>query len=86
MVVVGGEGNCPMDTLFVGEVAKVVSQRLGRDVSPREITDLFYRRIMPDEMGPVVGGRRLIRREAVDLIILLLGGDEPAGGEVGDDA
>jgi hypothetical protein len=61
-----------MEVLFASEVAAVVGHRLGRAVSPREVTDLFYRKKVPDELGPVVGGRRVIKVEAVDLITRLL--------------
>lgn len=43
------------DRFTVSEAAR----RLGR--RPRDISDLFYHRLLSDEDGPIVGGRRLIR-------------------------
>lgn len=40
--------------LSVSEVAR----RL--DACPRDISDLFYRRALRDDLCPIVGGRRLI--------------------------
>lgn len=57
MVVGGGEGDNSMETLFVGEVAKEESRRLGRDVTPREITDLFGTWCPRDGAG---GGRPIL--------------------------
>ncbi len=62
--------------LFAADVAAEVSRRLGRAVTPREVTALFYHKKVPDELGPIVGGRRLIRPEAVEMISDLLRGDD----------
>lgn len=61
-----------VEAMFVGQVAAEVGRRLEREVTPREVTALFYDRVMPDYLGPVVGGRRLIRVDAVDLIAAVL--------------
>lgn len=61
-----------MEILFAAEVAAEVSRRLGRPVTPREVTALFYHKKVPDELGPITGGRRLIRPEAVEIITALL--------------
>ncbi len=65
-----------MEILFAAEVAAEVSRRLGRSVTPREVTALFYHPKVPDELGPIVGGRRLIRPEAVEIITDLLKDDD----------
>ena len=66
-----------MEILFAADVAAEVSRRLGRPVTPREVTALFYSRKVPEELGPIVGGRRLIKPEAVEMISDLLRGVDP---------
>ncbi len=66
------------EILFAADVAAEVSRRLGRPVTPREVTALFYHKKVPDELGPITGGRRVIRPEAVALITALLRGADPA--------
>lgn len=41
-----------------------VTRRLG--VRPRDVSDLFYQRVVPDDHCPVVAGRRLISADRVD--------------------
>jgi hypothetical protein len=50
----------------VSEVARRVGSR------PRDISDLFYRRDLPDDSCPIVGGRRLIPPEFVPVIVAAL--------------
>ena len=45
--------------LTVSEAAK----QLG--VKPRAISDLFYQRRLADDLGPIIGGRRLIPVDAL---------------------
>lgn len=52
----------PETFLSVSEVAR----RIG--ATPRDISDLFYRRMLRDDLCPVVGGRRLIPDSYVDTI------------------
>ena len=61
-----------MDAMFVAKAASEVGRRLGREVTPREITALLYDRRVPEHLAPVVGGRRVIRPEAVGLIAAAL--------------
>ena len=61
-----------LDAMFAGQAAVEVGRLLGRTVTPREITALFYDRAVPDDLGPVVGGRRMIRPEAVEVIVAAL--------------
>ena len=46
----------------VGDVAR----RLG--VRPAQITDLFYKRLLRDDLCPIVAGRRLIPPDYVEII------------------
>src|SRR5690348_4892814 len=61
-------GRCDMDTMFVGRAAEEVGRLLEREVTPREVTALFYSRAVPEHLGPIVGGRRVIRADAVERI------------------
>ncbi len=54
--------------MTVSEVARELEHELGMAIRPRTISDLFYQRQIPDELGPIVGGRRLIPREALPRI------------------
>lgn len=49
----------------VGGIARDLGAKLGKDVSSRVISDLFYKRILSDERCPILGGRRLIPRDYV---------------------
>jgi len=53
-------GNEP---LTASTAARELQRQLGWEVSPRDISLLFYSRELPDERAPVVGGRRIIDRE-----------------------
>lgn len=46
--------------MTVSELARRLSEKYGVQVSPRQISDLFYRRILDDALAPVVGRQRLI--------------------------
>ena len=61
-----------MDAMFAGDAAMEVSRRIGRVVTPREVTGLFYDRVVAEDLGPVVSGRRVIRPEALDAIVAAL--------------
>ena len=60
--------------LFVSDVAR----RLG--VRPRDISDLFYQRLLRDDSCPIVGGRRLIPRTYVPVIEAALRDRKQQGG------
>lgn len=50
-----------MNRVFtVSDVARMLSEELGTEVRPRDISDLFYERKLSESLGPMVGGRRLI--------------------------
>lgn len=50
------------ELLIVSEVAR----RLG--AKPKDISDLFYRRELRDDLCPIVGGRRLIPDDYLEII------------------
>lgn len=51
-----------MTHLSVSEAARRLRAR------PRDISDLFYRRRLRDDLCPIVGGRRLIPEDYLDMI------------------
>ena len=55
-----------MKHLSVSEAARRLNAR------PRDISDLFYRRRLRDDLCPIVGGRRLIPEDYLDMIALVL--------------
>jgi hypothetical protein len=52
--------------LSVSEAAR----RLG--AKPKDISDLFYRRQLRDDLCPIVAGRRLIPESYLDIIVMAL--------------
>ena len=50
------------DVLTVSGAARELTRQLGREVRPQDISQLFATRILPDDLAPIVGGRRLIGR------------------------
>ena len=46
--------------LTVSDAARELSLEHGVVVRPRDISDLFYRRELREDVCPIVGGRRLI--------------------------
>jgi hypothetical protein len=54
------------DRVIVSEAARRTGYR------PRDISNLFYERLLSDEDAPVVGGRRLIPESLIPRIIQLL--------------
>lgn len=49
--------------LFVSQAARELGSQLGAEIRPQDLSNLFYRRHLRDDVCPVVGGRRLIPRE-----------------------
>ena len=49
--------------LSVSTAARELAEQLGWEVSPRDITLLFYYRDIPDDKAPVIAGRRVIERD-----------------------
>jgi hypothetical protein len=59
--------------LEVGMSYVTVSETARRiDAKPRDISDLFYNRLLRDDLAPIVGGRRLIPDSYVETIRLVL--------------
>jgi hypothetical protein len=56
------------DYLTVSDVARELSKAHRTVVPPRDITNLFYRRELRDDVCPVIGGRRLIPRYYLPVI------------------
>jgi hypothetical protein len=48
------------DHLTASGIAREIENQLGWEVSPRDITQLFYNRDIPDDQAPIVSGRRMI--------------------------
>ncbi len=55
-----------MDHLTVGEVAR----ELG--AYPKDITNLFYIRELDDRKCPIVGGRRMIPKDYIPVVSMVL--------------
>ena len=55
-----------MEYLCVSEAARRLRAR------PKDISDLFYRRALRDDLCPIVAGRRLIPESYLELIRLTL--------------
>lgn len=55
-----------MTYLSVSQAARRLNAR------PRDISDLFYRRRLRDDLCPIVGGRRLIPEGYLDTIAMVL--------------
>ncbi len=55
-----------MQLLSVSEAAR----RLG--ANPKDVSDLFYRRRLRDDLCPIVAGRRLIREDHLEIIEMAL--------------
>ena len=56
----------------VSDLVGEAQARHGLEVTPRLFSDLFYQRKLDARRCPIVGGRRLIPREYVDVILELL--------------
>lgn len=54
--------------MIVSEVARELSERNGVVIRPRDVSDLFYGRRLPDGRCRVLGGRRMIPRGLLDAI------------------
>ena len=67
-------------TLSVSDVARQLSTG-DRQIKPRDITLLFYDRVLPDDLAPIRHGRRRISPAAVPPIAAAIA-QRPAAGEV----
>ena len=57
------------DTMIVSEVARELTDRFGVVVRPRDVTNLFYLRVLSDAQCPILGGRRVIARDYMPAIV-----------------
>jgi hypothetical protein len=46
--------------ISVSDAARRLAGEIGRVIAPREITLLFYDRVLPDDLAPIRCGRRRI--------------------------
>jgi hypothetical protein len=67
------------DHTTVSGAAREVSERLGKPVRPRDLSDLFYSRVLSDEKCPILGGRRLIPLGYLEEIEQILRGQIETG-------
>ena len=69
----------------IGDIARQLGVMAGKDVPPRVISDLFYKRVLSTERCPILGGRRLVPVDYVPVIERALRDrgmiPGPAGGE-----
>jgi len=56
----------------VTAVARMISDQVGEEVSPKTLTDLFYRRLLDVKRCPIVGDRRMIPADYLPQIIEVL--------------
>lgn len=56
------------ERVTVSEVARLLAVELGGEIRPREISDLFYQRTLAEQLGPLVGGRRMIALNDLPLV------------------
>jgi len=62
-----------MDKRFtVSEAARELTVRHGIVITPKTLTDLFYRRELDDVYCPIVGGRRLIPEDFLTTVEIVL--------------
>jgi hypothetical protein len=53
-----------MSSITVSDAAR----EIGCNVTPRDISALFYKRALRDDIAPIVSGRRMIPRDYLDVI------------------
>jgi hypothetical protein len=49
-----------MEHLTVSDVARALTRQTGTTIAPHQISDLFYKRLLDDEICPIAGNTRLI--------------------------
>jgi hypothetical protein len=54
--------------------ARELGDEFGQVVRPHDISDLFYKRLLEDRQYPILGGRRLIRRDYLPAFVVALQG------------
>jgi hypothetical protein len=61
-----------IDYLSVSEAARQLSEEHGIEVRPQDLSNLLYHRAIPDGLCPMVGGRRLVPRDCLPVIVAAL--------------
>jgi hypothetical protein len=56
------------ELVTVSDAARELSRRLGETITPQRISTLFYSRKFAEGTAPIIGGRRLLRRDTLDTI------------------
>jgi hypothetical protein len=60
------------NTHTVAVAARVISEETGKEIAPRTLTDLFYKRALDVNRCPIVGDRRMIPCDYLPEIIAVL--------------
>lgn len=56
----------------VSGAARELSAQIGAEIRPRDISQLFYQRLLRDDLCPLVGGRRIIPAEYLPQVLAAL--------------
>jgi hypothetical protein len=67
--------------LSVSEAARRLTVNVGREIRPREITLLFYDRVLSDRLAPIENGRRRIDHSLLPTIADALRGKKASSVE-----
>ena len=74
-----------MDLLSVSDAAAELSRLTGEQILPRRLTEWLYLRRLPADDFPLIGGRRLIPRNALpQLAEMISERNSPASEGLGD--
>jgi hypothetical protein len=60
------------DYLTASDAARELTSQTGQQVSPRAISTLLYERALRDDLCPIVGGRRMIPRDYLPVVLMAL--------------
>ena len=61
-----------VELLSVSDVARELTDQFGQDIRPRDISRLLYDRELRDDLCPIVSGRRVIPRDYLPMIVMVL--------------
>jgi hypothetical protein len=68
------------DFLSVTETSRELASEFGLSVSPHELSNLIYRRVLGPDMAHMIGGRRMLSRESLPAVADLIRHRCPAAG------
>jgi hypothetical protein len=60
------------DFLSVTEISCELASEFGLSVSPHEISNLIYRRVLGPDVARMIGGRRMLSRESLPAVADLI--------------